>query len=75
MISKKNDSLYVSLENNNFIKPNEIINKEDSFEFFEKCKTKVVFSKNWLNKHLKMDEWLGSDKEGIVTELRKSLKK
>ena len=70
---RKNDSLYVSLEKDKFVKPNQIFQENETLDFLSKTKAKVEFTKNWITKWLDMDEWLGADKEGIVTELQNKL--
>jgi AbiV family abortive infection protein len=72
---KKNDSLYVSIENNKFVKPSELFKEKETLDFLFKTKSKVEFLTNWIIKWLDMDEWLGADKEGILTELQNELKK
>jgi len=71
----KNNSLYVSLKNNKFCKPTELFNEKDTLEFFNKSKRKVEFITNQTFKWLDIDQWLGADREGIVTRLQKELKK
>lgn len=71
----KNNSLYVSLDNDVFKKPSEIFEKNQVLEFLEQAKSKIIFSSERTLKWLRMDEWLGADKEGIVTELQNDLKK
>ncbi|MDG4714883.1 AbiV family abortive infection protein [Winogradskyella marincola] len=71
----KNESLYVSLKNDKFCKPNDLFTEIDTSKFLEYGKRKVEFITDWTLKWLDMDEWLGADKEGIVTELQNDLKK
>lgn len=71
----KNDSLYTSFENKIFIKPSQTFNNEITLSFFCSSKKKVNFAKGWLEKHIKMDEWLGADKEGIIIQLKKHVDK
>jgi len=71
----KNQSLYVSLLNDKFKKPNELFKKEKVSEFIKESKEKIEFSSEHTLKWLKMDEWLGADKEGILTELKNELEK
>ena len=69
----KNESLYVSLKKDKFHKPNDLFNEIDTFKFLEYGKRKVEFITDWTLKWLDMDEWLGADKEGIITELQNDL--
>ena len=71
----KNDSLYVSIENNKFVKPNDLFSENDTIEFLSKAKNKVDFLNNWIIKWLDLDEQLGIDKEGILTELQNKINK
>ena len=71
----KNQSLYVSLLNDKFKKPDELFKKEKVLEFLIESKAKIKFSSEDTLKWLRMDEWLGTDKEGFFTELDNELNK
>lgn len=71
----KNQSLYVSLQNDKFKKPNELFKKEKVSKFINESKAKIEFSSEHTLKWLIMDVWLGTDKEGILTELKNKLDK
>lgn len=65
----KNQSLYVSLINNKFKQPSEIFTNEEVLLFLSDAKAKIEFSSENTLKWLRMDEWLGADKEGFMIEL------
>ncbi|HEY9169002.1 MAG TPA: AbiV family abortive infection protein [Lutibacter sp.] len=67
----KNNSLYVSLKNDKFYKPNELFNKPEVKTFLSESKLKIEFSSSETLKWLRMDEFLGTDKEGILGENKK----
>jgi len=71
----KNESLYVSYNKKKFEKPSELISKEKSSKFLSDVKSKIEFSSEDTLKWLRMDEWLGADKEGILTDLQNDLNK
>jgi len=71
----KNNSLYVSIENDKFLKPAEIFNENEVTEFFLLAKSKIEFLTNWTESRLEIDEAFGADKEGIITMLNKDLNK
>ena len=66
----KNESLYVSLNNNKFKKPAEILEREFVNDYFEKAKKKIEYSENWILKFIKQDEHFGTDKEGIINHIK-----
>ncbi len=71
----KNESLYVSLKQDKFKKPNELFTEKYTGEFLEKGKRKVKFISNWILKWLDLDERIGADVEGIVNWIQDDLKK
>lgn len=71
----KNDSLYVSITNDKFHKPNEIFDEKYVGEFFTNSKTKIEFATQRTNRDLNLDERIGADKEAIITQIKKDLNK
>lgn len=71
----KNNSLYVSIENDRFLKPSEIFNENEVTDFFLLTKSKIEFLTKWTKSRLEIDENFGADKEGIITLINKDLNK
>lgn len=69
----KNKSLYVSYDGKEFKKPQDLITKKISSEFLNEAKKKIIFSSNDTIKWLKMDEYLGVDKEDFIIDLERSI--